>query len=352
MKNHQEIVYESLFGEEMIEVLKTGSYSQIFFLVDENTNRYCFKLIEPKLKELQLNYHLMVISAGEESKSLEQCSSLWKQLSLSNAARDAVLVNLGGGVVCDLGGFVASVYKRGIDFIHYPTSLLAMVDAALGGKCGIDFMNFKNQIGSFRFPEKTIINRRFLDTLPKEEVLSAYAEMIKHALIADQTYWEELKELDLEETADWDALIKQSVAIKLYLVEKDPLEKGDRKKLNFGHTIAHALEKIAMQKGKPIAHGIAVAAGILVESYLSSKYYRLEESSFKEIEALVVKYFPKVTFRKEDIAELLSAIGQDKKKEKNANRFTLLDDLGKASINHNLESKAMEEGFNYYLKLY
>ena len=352
MKNHQEIVYESSYGEELIEILKGENYSQIFFLVDENTRRFCFELIESKLEDSNLNYHLFEIRAGEESKSIEQCSKLWSQLSLSNAARDALLINLGGGVVCDLGGFVASAYKRGIDFIHYPTSLLAMVDASLGGKCGIDFMNFKNQIGNFRYPEKTIINKGFLNTLPKEEVLSAHAEIAKHALIADKTYWDELKELDLEETADWDALIKQSVAIKLYLVEKDPLEKGDRKKLNFGHTIAHALEKIAMQKGNPISHGIAVAAGILIESFLSYKYYHLNETSFKDIEKFVLKYFPKVIFEKEDIAELLKAIGQDKKNEKNANRFTLLDQIGVASINHNLEIKAIEDSLHYYLELY
>ncbi|MCC6690576.1 MAG: 3-dehydroquinate synthase, partial [Bacteroidia bacterium] len=252
------------------QLKKTEYKKSIFFiLVDQNTIVHCLPYLIAEVKSLK-NAEIIEIESGEQNKNIKVCIELWKVLGEYQANRKSVIINLGGGVICDIGGFVASTFKRGIEFINIPTTLLAQVDASVGGKTGIDFNNFKNEIGVFNNPSAVIVNPYFLKTLSKKEYLSGFAEIIKHALIADLAYWEKILKTELSDEVGIAELVKQSIAIKRKVVESDPHEKGLRKILNFGHTIGHALESYFLEKNESIVlHGEAVAAGMICEAYLS-----------------------------------------------------------------------------------
>ena len=314
--------YSVWIGENSISKLDISKYSKIGILVDENTKEFCLPLLSEIKKSV-----IIEIKSGEENKNIDSCNLIWEALTKNCFDRNSLLINLGGGVIGDMGGFCASTYKRGIEFIQIPTSLLAMVDASVGGKLGIDFNSFKNQVGLFSNPKSVIINPKFLDTLAENELRSGFAEAVKHALIVDKHLWEHLK-INPFQDLDWEEIIETSVQIKNKIVISDPKEKGERKKLNFGHTFGHAIESYYLQKGTPILHGEAIFMGIILESELSS----LSVSEKNDIKNYILSNFSlPYTPAKSDI---LSFLRNDKKNFEKKINFSLLNTIGDCTINN------------------
>jgi 3-dehydroquinate synthase len=325
-------------------------YSKVFILVDSNTEKHCFPLLNEKLEKLNVSCIKLVVPAGEATKALSVCTLLWEELTKYKADRKSLLINLGGGMISDLGGFVASVYKRGIDFINIPTSLLGMIDAAIGGKCGIDFLSLKNHLGVFQLAKSTMVYPFFLNTLPKEELKSGFAEALKHALITDMGYWKSLQVVSLDEALSAN-VISRSIAIKSAIVASDPKEKGARKMLNFGHTIGHAIESYFFEKGSPIPHGFAIAAGIHCEAYLSSRLCALSETALKEISDTILRYYEPIQLGEELSETLLAFIEQDKKNEGGETRFSLLKAIGTGLTDVPVSQELIRDSLNYYRQL-
>jgi 3-dehydroquinate synthase len=298
-------------------------YSKLAVLVDENTEAFCYGLVRNQLP----SHKLIVIPAGEKNKNLLTCEYVWQEMTSAGLDRHAVLVAIGGGVVCDLGGFCASTYKRGIDFMLLPTTLLSMADASIGGKTGVDFGPYKNHLGTFALPKATMIITDFLRTLPKPELRSGFAEVIKHALISDRTLWNQLRKKPLAKH-NLIALIRHSVAFKSRVVQRDPKEAGLRKILNFGHTVGHALEGQSLQTQKPLLHGEAIAAGMVMESYIAWKKRLLKESEYHEIRSYILGVFGKIELPPD--GDWMVALRQDKKNKGNTILMALPKSIGKA----------------------
>ena len=316
-----------------------NTYSKCAIIVDENTRKSCLSLLVRKNVNLE-KAQIIEINSGEKNKNILICQEIWKQLSDNSFDRNSLIINLGGGVVCDIGGFAASAYKRGVDFINIPTTLLAMTDASFGGKVGINFNNYKNQIGVFNNPIFVFIYIKFLDTLERKHLLSGFAECIKHALIFDRKYWNELLEIDLE-NVNWKRIITQSIYIKNTIVEKDPFDKGLRKILNFGHTFGHAIESFYLSKNQEILHGEAVALGIIIESELS----KLSQNEKNSIKNFIKKIYPQLSIPK--IQDLKSWIFNDKKNLYNKINLSLLDGIGKCSIDNYKEWNEIQNQSSY-----
>lgn len=301
----------------------------VFVLTDQNTTQHCLPVFRQKLAA---DYPLKIIEIqpGEKHKTLETCNVVWETLTHNLADRHAVLINLGGGVVCDLGGFAASVFKRGIRFMHVPTSLMAMADASIGGKTGIDFMELKNIIGSFVQPLAVFIDTRFLETLPERELNNGYAEMLKHGLIAEFSYFEELASGGPGSvTAEQ---IRISVEIKSDIVQRDPLEKGLRKALNFGHTIGHALESGSLQnKNNHLLHGEAVILGMMAETLLSERLGLIEEQLTERILSGLIDFSVFYNFDQACIDNILNLLKHDKKSYGGVAGFSLLKGPGQVT---------------------
>src|SRR6201996_7996258 len=273
------IYFENTLAE-LVNFINKGNYSRFFVLTDENTGKHCLPLIRKYIDNLD-NFDIIEINAGEENKNIDFCVGVWKMLIDFSADRQSLLINLGGGVISDLGGFSASTYKRGIDFVHVPTTLLSQVDASVGGKTGIDLDNIKNIIGTFTQPKAVFIAYDFLKTLPPRQILSGLAEMLKHGLITDAAFWNDLKNSDLSFPGE--ELIYKSIQIKNKVVLEDPKEMGIRKSLNFGHTIGHAVETNSLLHDEnPLTHGEAIAIGMICESYLSHKKTGLGSNELDE----------------------------------------------------------------------
>ncbi len=318
--------------------LEKKTFSKVFFLVDENTHEHCLPNLLASLSNLE-GFEILEVEAGEESKSPEVLVHLYHALTELGADRKSLLVNVGGGVVCDLGGFLAATYMRGISFINFPTSLLAMVDASAGGKTGIDLGPHKNQIGLFARAEQVYVQPQFLETLPKAHVLSGYAEMLKHGLIADKAYFQALVEWAMEAELPTDAQIEQSIAIKAGLVEADFRESGPRKKLNFGHSLGHALEGACLDQQIPLLHGHAVAFGMMGELWLSKTKLGLDEKEFKQAYAALQTLYGVVSLDL-DQQQLLYLLKGDKKNTSGKLQFVLLPALGEAHVD--VEVSAVE----------
>lgn len=342
------VIFEKENFEQLSAFLSQSKYSQYFILVDENTKIYCLPEIKTLLENLKIPFIELSVAAGESSKSLEVCGVLWSALTKNEADRKSLLINLGGGMITDLGGFVASVYKRGINFINVPTSLLAMVDASVGGKCGIDFENFKNQLGVFNEPEKCFIQPVFLSTLPEQELISGYAEVLKHSMISNQLDAYELGNIRKIPT---DEIIEKAIVTKAIIVQQDPFERGERKKLNFGHTIGHAVESYFLQHKKAIPHGYAVVVGMACELFISVRL-KLIRYQVAEEYVRVMSFFPKVNFRKEEIEQIMPFLKQDKKNENGQLKFTLLNGKNSAIIDQEVEQRLIEESLEHYIKVY
>lgn len=303
-----------------------------FVLVDENTRAHCLKRLRLALPDQRLK--IIEISSGEENKTLETTSLVWSFLSENKADRQSVLINLGGGVLTDLGGFAAATYKRGIPFINIPTTLLSMVDASAGGKNGIDFQGLKNQIGTFTQPEMVIIQPKFLKTLDQRQLYSGLAEMLKHGLIADENHWEKLISLAEYDGKTLQGLIEDSINIKLKIVEEDPYEKGLRKILNFGHTLGHAIESEFLTTEKPLLHGEAIVIGMILESILSWQRGLLQEQDLQTILAGFDSIYGKPqTIELNLYPAILQWLQHDKKNKGQQLQFSLIEKIGKANYN-------------------
>jgi 3-dehydroquinate synthase len=341
----QQVEIGSLLETTLEYLLNTKfQNSKIAILVDDNTHENCLDLLITNFPKLS-NAEILQIPAGEENKDIEICVQLWQTLSEYEFGKKDLLINLGGGMVTDLGGFVATVYKRGMCFINIPTSLLAMVDAAIGGKNGIDFNGVKNQLGSIQFPEFTFIDLSFLDTLPEAEVKNGFAEIIKHALIADAALWYEIQQLGSSFRFD-SKFIQRAMEIKMDIVNRDPFETGERKLLNFGHTIGHGIEG-AFFHTQRISHGHAVAIGMIGEAYISTKLGTLKSDDFQKIKAFILTIFSPIKNIKSSIDVILNLIHQDKKNESNKINCTLLNGIGSASFDNYIDESLLVETLNY-----
>ena len=323
-----------------------SGFSKLAVLTDENTRKHCYPLIRAHLPE-----HLVIqIESGEIHKSLESCKKIWEALTHAAFDRESLLINLGGGVIGDMGGFCATAFKRGIRFLNIPTTLLAAVDASVGGKLGIDFHGFKNHLGFFQEPETALIDPVFLQTLPQRELRSGFAEIIKHGLIADKDYFEQIMAKGLDQS-NWHAVISHSVEIKSAVVKADPKESGLRKVLNFGHTIGHALESFYLDTPYALLHGEAVAIGMIGEAYLSKKLLGLPETSLEEITGGILNIYEKQELDQKQFPEILDLMYQDKKNIGNELNFSLLRDTGNATFDIAVDEKDVLDALFYYEKL-
>ena len=324
------------------DFLAKQDFTQLAVLVDVHTHIHCYPIIQQQLPA----HTLIKIPAGESYKNIDSCLSIWKNLTDLNFDRHALLLVLGGGVLGDMGGFCAATYKRGISFILMPTTLLAQVDASIGGKLGIDFEHYKNHIGVFQQPLATLISPVFLNTLPERELRSGFAEVIKHCLIADKAMWEVIRTKTLAEQ-DWAKLIPHSIKIKEDITQKDPREKGIRKALNFGHTLGHALETYFLSTSKPIFHGEAVAMGMIMESKIAHSKGLLTFEELNQIKAYVFSIFGKVTepFSSQEIIRLTL---QDKKNKGNEVLMAVPKGIGTCVWDETTSEKEMLEAIEYY----
>ena len=321
--------YSIWIGEKSLFKLSAKTYSKIAILVDENTKRDCLNKL-PKLD----NPIIIEIQSGEQNKNLTTCKFIWEELTNHEFDRNSLLINLGGGVIGDMGGFCASSYKRGVNFIHIPTTLLAMVDASVGGKLGINFNNIKNQIGLFADPQLVIIDPKFLETLSEKDLRSGFAEVIKHALVSDRNLWDTIINADFNKL-NWEEIITRSIELKNKIILTDPKEKGERKKLNFGHTFGHAIESYYMEKGTPILHGEAILIGIILETELST----LSEAAKKEIKNYILSNFG-LPYTPAKI-ELLRFLRNDKKNKNQKINFSLLDRIGNCTVDNLLSENEL-----------
>ena len=343
-----------VFGNKGLELLKSlilkNSYSKLFVLVDENTKKNCLSFF---LKQLENSFKINVleIKSGEVNKNIETCEYLWNELSNQGADRKSALINLGGGVICDLGGFVASTFKRGISFYNVPTTLLSMVDASVGGKTGIDFGLLKNQIGVFNEPKMVLIFSKWLKTLDKRQILSGFAEMLKHGLILDKIYWEKLSSLKTVDINNIEKMIYNSVVLKNSIVLKDLKERNIRKVLNFGHTLGHAVESSYLSSKKELLHGEAIAIGMILESFLSYKVLRLSYDDLKNITKTIIYFFKKIKIDNSQIIEIINLLKHDKKTLEGKINFVLLNGISNTEIDVLVDKSLINDAFKYYNNL-
>lgn len=332
------------------EFLRQENFTKIFVLVDSNTHVHCLSSFLQKL-ETNVEIEVLEIEAGEEHKTIETCNSLWEALSELGGDRRSLLVNLGGGVVTDLGGFVAAAFKRGIACVHFPTTLLSMVDAALGGKNGVNLGALKNQVGIIKKPEMVVVDISFLASLPPSEMRSGLAEMLKHGLIADEDYWNRLKSLKDLDLTDLEGLISESIEIKENVVAQDPYEKGLRKSLNFGHTLGHGIESYFLEnpEKQKMLHGEAVAAGMVLAAYLSTELEGFPKEKRDDINRIITSIYGKTDFTEEDQKKIIDLLKFDKKNEGGKINFVLLRQIGEPVIDREVPNTFLLEAFRYYL---
>ena len=333
-------------SDSLVDFLNQNEYSHIAVLVDENTQKHCLPKI---ISFLPTKFTKIVIESGEGNKHLGTCEKVWEAMTKANMDRHGLLINLGGGVIGDLGGFCASTYKRGIDFIQIPTTVLAQVDASVGGKLGIDFHGFKNHIGVFQLPKTVLIDPTFTSSLHWREKRSGYAEIIKHCLIRDAEKWFTISKQDWE-TVDIAALVSHSVEIKKAVVAEDPKEAGLRKILNFGHTLGHAVETYLLDKGKRrILHGEAVAVGMITEAFISYQRGLISSEELNSIEAYLFETYGKVNIAENEIPTIIGLTLQDKKNKGNEVRFSLLTGIGDCGYDIPVSKAEMKKALEYYL---
>ena len=320
---------------------------RIFILVDETTRQLCLPLVEgfDCLRQAEIN----TIEATDQHKTLESLTHVWSSLQRGGATRHSLMVNLGGGMVTDLGGFAASTFKRGLNYINIPTTLLAMVDASVGGKTGINFGGLKNEIGVFSTARSVILDTQFLRTMDAENMLSGYAEMLKHGLIANDSMWAELLnfDIDMPDYHQLSRMLEDSVKVKERIVEEDPTEKGIRKALNLGHTVGHAFESFALQR-KPVLHGYAVAWGLICELYLSHINTGFPIEKMRQSVSFINEHYGKLSITCDDYPTLLELMTHDKKNTGSDINFTLLGDVGDIRINQTATKEEIEEALDFY----
>ena len=343
------IVFNTDGFKAINDILNTHKYSKIFVIVDQITHEVCLNTF---LSQIQTDTIIEVIEieAGEQHKTIETCLGVWNALSELNADRKSIILNLGGGVVTDLGGFVACTYQRGIDFINIPTTLLAMVDASVGGKNGVDLGHLKNQVGVIKTPKLVHINTAFLDTLSPKELRSGLAEMLKHGLINNSSHWDKLTRLKDFTTSDLEELIFESVSVKKEIVEKDPFEKNERKTLNFGHTLGHAIESyfLTSEDKTRLLHGDCVAIGMILACYISYKNLGFDRKDCDFIKTYLKQLYGEVSFTSMDIEHIIELLKYDKKNEHGNINFVLLEAIAKPKVNCLVDNEIILEAFDYY----
>ena len=331
--------------QELRKYISESNYTKVFILVDSNTEIHCLPAVHEVLEDI--DYDLIEVTPGEENKNIDFCIGIWRMLLDFGAERNSLLINLGGGVITDMGGFAASTFKRGIDFVQVPTTLLSQVDASVGGKTGIDMDNVKNVIGTFTQPKAVFINTEFLKTLDEREIRSGFAEVIKHGLIYDRLLFNTLKQAGPSGLTD--AIIYRSVEIKNEVVKDDPFEKGLRKILNFGHTIGHAVESYSLSNGKnPLLHGEAIAIGFICEAYLSFKKNNLSETELNETVEAIKSVYPAHHIKKESYPALLEIMKNDKKNNAGQISFSLLSEIGKCGFDKFCTEEEIFESLDFY----
>ncbi|MBK7030840.1 MAG: 3-dehydroquinate synthase [Bacteroidales bacterium] len=324
----------------------------VFILVDENTRDHCLPVVFEKCPALKSS-DIITVQSGEENKTITSAVKVWQELSNLGALRNSLLICLGGGMVSDLGGFVAATYKRGMDYILMPTSLLGMVDAAIGGKTGLNLDGLKNQVGLISAPKGVFLMTEFLQTLPERHFKSGFAEMVKHALISDRSHYNELLQCNLLKDADADKLIYHSAAVKIGVVESDPHEMGRRKVLNLGHTVGHALESYSlMHDAQPLIHGEAVAAGLVCEAFISMRMLGLSESDLQSISNFVTWNFPHYRLKPSACNDIIAIMLKDKKIDNPGKiNFSLIQSIGKPLVDQYPGEKLIRESMHFYVNI-
>lgn len=333
------------------ELLAKGRYSKLFILTETEVYNQCLPHFIAQLAT-DTPIEILEVEAGESSKNIATCVQLWESMNELGGDRKSLLLNVGGGMITDLGGFIGSTFKRGIDFVHVPTTLLGMVDASIGGKNGIDLGSLKNQIGTITPPKMVLIDPEFLETLPVEHMRAGLAEMLKHGLIADEKHWIELGQLDELTLDDLERLITDSVRIKLEIVAQDPQEKRERKMLNFGHTFGHAIESYFLsQPDLPtLLHGECVAAGMWMETYLAKELNLISIAVFENITKRIDSIFPKLPLQPQQQDRILELLAYDKKNEHGTLLFSLLDGIGKGNYNQTATNQLISKSFEAYIE--
>lgn len=344
---NQKVIVSGNLERDLVNAIAECEHDKIFILTDQTTHDMCL----PKLQNFLClkGAQSIVIKAGDTNKTLDSLAEVWTALSQGGATRHSLMINLGGGMVTDLGGFAASTFKRGIDFINIPTTLLAMVDASVGGKTGINFGGLKNEIGVFSDSKFVIINTQFLDTLDHDNICSGYAEMLKHGLISDNKHWAELVGFNLAQPdlAQLQRMVAESIKVKERIVTEDPHEHGIRKALNLGHTVGHALESFAMKHGRPVLHGYAVAYGMVCELYLSARKTGFPTDKMHQTVRFILDHYGRLPYTCDDYPELLELMRHDKKNTSGIINFTLLGGIGDIRINQTATKEEIEEALDF-----
>ena len=344
----QKVVISGNLERNLVNAISECEHDRIFVLTDETTQQLCW----PKIKNFKAlkNSTPIIIKATDTHKNLDTLSQVWQALSNGGATRHSLIINLGGGMVTDLGGFAASTFKRGIDFINIPTTLLAMVDASVGGKTGINFGGLKNEIGVFSDSRFVIINTQFLDTLDHDNICSGYAEMLKHGLISDERTWAELVTFDLDtpDLSQLQRMVAESIKVKERIVEADPHEHGIRKALNLGHTMGHAFESFAMRRGTPILHGYAVAYGLISELYMSARKTAFPTDRMHQTVRFIRENYGTFNITCDDYPTLIELMRHDKKNTSGIINFTLLGNVGDIRINQTANEEEIKEALDFF----
>ena len=345
--NRQKVVIAENLEQSLMEAIIQCEHDRMFLLADETTERYCLPVVEgfAALKDAKR----IIIGATDTHKTLESLAHVWEELGVGGGTRHTLLINIGGGMVTDLGGFAASTFKRGINYINIPTTLLAMVDASVGGKTGINFRGLKNEIGVFNNASTVILDTQFLKTLDAENIRSGYAEMLKHGLISNEQMWAELLNYDLEnpDLQKLSQMVADSVAVKERIVTEDPTEQGIRKALNLGHTVGHAFESLALQR-KPVLHGYAVAWGLICELYLSCIKIGFPTDKMRQTVSFIKEHYGKMTITCDDYSTLVELMTHDKKNVADTINFTLLSGIGDIRINQTATKEEIYEALDFY----
>ena len=343
----QRVIISTHLESELVTALAECEHDKLFVLTDTTTQELCLPVIKNfySLKHMQI----ITIPASDSHKDIESLMMVWKGLQEGGASRHSCMINLGGGMVTDLGGFAASTFKRGINFINIPTTLLAMVDASVGGKTGINFGGLKNEVGVFNDSKYVILDTEFLKTLDAKNICSGYAEMLKHGLISTETMWEELVSFDLDQPdlKQLQRMVGDSVKVKERIVELDPHEKGIRKALNLGHTFGHAFESWALKR-KPILHGYAVAFGLIPELYLSVAKTGFPTDKMRQTVTFIKENYGTLNITCDDYDELIELMHHDKKNQNGIINFTMLGGIGDIRINQTATTEEIKEALDFF----
>ncbi len=347
----QKVILSERLEQTLTEAVQTVPHDRLFIVCDTNTHKLCLPLVSGF--ECMKGAHVITILPDDEHKSLQQVELVWSELQQHGATRHSLCVNIGGGMVTDLAGFALSTFKRGMRFINIPTTLLAMVDASVGGKTGFNYGGLKNEIGVFSNADAVILDSIFLRTLDRENILSGYAEMLKHGLIASDASSAMLSRLlrfDVEQPdlVELGRMVAESVQVKQHIVLEDPREQGLRKALNLGHTVGHAFEAMALAKQHPVLHGYAVAWGMMCELYLSVMKTGFPVDTMRQVNSFILDHYGRMTITCDDYPTLLQLMTHDKKNTGTDINFTLLHNVGNLALNQTATKEEIEEALDFY----